>query len=63
MTGQDEVVSHGLVAGTAVELIDGPLKGLQAMVKSSAQDRVLILLEIMGREVHIQTQAKFVKVA
>jgi hypothetical protein len=33
------------------------------MVKSSAQDRVLILLEIMGREVHIQTQAKFVKVA
>ena len=63
ISGQDEVVSHDLAAGTAVELIDGPLKGLQAMVKSSAQDRVLILLEIMGREVHIQTQAKFVKVA
>ena len=63
LCGQDEVTAHGLLAGTAVEVIDGPLKGLSAMVKASAQDRVLILLEIMGREVQVQTQAKFVKVA
>ena len=63
LCAQDEVTAHGLLEGTHVEVIDGPLKGLSAMVKASAQDRVLILLEIMGREVQVQTQAKFVKVA
>lgn len=63
LCGQDEVTAHGLLEGTHVEVIDGPLKGLSAMVKASAQDRVLILLEIMGREVQVQTRAKFVKAA
>jgi transcriptional antiterminator RfaH len=63
ISGQDEVVAHGLVAGTAVQVTDGPLKGLMAMVKASAQDRVLILLEIMGRELQVHTQARLLRVA
>lgn len=62
MSGQDEVLVHGLLAGAAVEVTDGPLKGMQAMVTASAQDRVLILLDIMGREVQVQVQARAVKV-
>ena len=49
---------HGLTAGTPVMMVEGPLKGLQGLVTASAQDRVFVLLEIMGREVTVQAQAR-----
>ena len=63
MSARDEAVVHGLLAGTVVRLVDGPLKGLEGLVTASAQDRVFILLEIMGREVTVQAQARVLRAA
>lgn len=63
LSARDEATVHGLTAGTPVRLVDGPLKGLEGLVTAAAQDRVLVLLEIMGREVTIQAQAKSLRVA
>ena len=58
MSQRDEAVVHGLTAGTPVMMVEGPLKGLQGLVTASAQNRVFVLLEIMGREVTVQAQAQ-----
>jgi len=63
MSARDEAVVHGLLAGTVVRLVDGPLKGLEGLVTASAQDRVFVLLEIMGREVTVQAQARALRAA
>jgi transcriptional antiterminator RfaH len=61
MSQRDEAVVHGLTAGTPVMMVEGPLKGLQGLVTASAQDRVFVLLEIMGREVTVQAQARVLR--
>jgi transcriptional antiterminator RfaH len=40
----------GLAPGKAVQLVAGPLAGLNALVKMAAKDRVVVLLDILGKE-------------
>jgi len=63
LSAREEAVVHGLTAGTPVRLVEGPLKGLEGLVTASAQDRVFVLLEIMGREVTVQAQARALRAA
>lgn len=42
--------------GTAVQIVEGPFAGLQAVVHASAQDRVIVLLEIVGREAKVKLE-------
>ncbi len=49
----------GLQPGTAVKVTAGPLAGLDALVRMTAQDRVVVLLQLLGKdhEVAIPYQA------
>ena len=49
----------GLKPGTAVKVSAGPLKGLDALVRMTAADRVVVLLQLLGKdhEVAIPYQA------
>ncbi|MDQ3621982.1 MAG: hypothetical protein M3463_05770 [Verrucomicrobiota bacterium] len=57
-TGDDEVVQidQGLEPGQAVEIVHGPLRSMKAIVTRvfPARERVQILLEWMGRELHAE---------
>lgn len=39
----------GIVGGTRVEITEGPFAGLEGLVSAVAKDRVMVLLEIMGK--------------
>jgi transcriptional antiterminator RfaH len=45
-------VSHGVSVGDAVEVAEGPMRGLKGIVESmtSGENRVKILLEFLGRQ-------------
>jgi transcriptional antiterminator RfaH len=45
----DAAAVLGLQPGMAVRITDGPLAGLDAMVQMPQQDRVLVLLELLGK--------------
>jgi transcriptional antiterminator RfaH len=40
----------GLKPGSAVKVTAGPLKGLDALVRMTAQDRVIVLLQLIGKD-------------
>ncbi|MEN9475749.1 MAG: hypothetical protein RIS48_2471 [Pseudomonadota bacterium] len=40
----------GLQPGTAVKVVAGPLAGLDALVRMTAQDRVIVLLQLLGKD-------------
>lgn len=40
----------GLKPGTAVKVTAGPLKGLDALVRMTAADRVVVLLQLLGKD-------------
>jgi transcriptional antiterminator RfaH len=40
----------GLKPGSAVKVTDGPLKGLDALVRMTAADRVVVLLQLLGKD-------------
>jgi transcriptional antiterminator RfaH len=40
----------GLKPGSAVKVTAGPLKGLDAMVRMTAADRVIVLLQLIGKD-------------
>lgn len=40
----------GLKHGTAVKVTAGPLKGLDALVRMTASDRVVVLLQLLGKD-------------
>lgn len=40
----------GLKPGTAVKVTGGPLKGLDALVRMTAADRVIVLLQLIGKD-------------
>lgn len=43
-----------LSAGSQVDILEGPFAGLQAVVHASARDRVIVLLDIVGRETRVR---------
>jgi transcription antitermination factor NusG len=45
-------VSHGLKRGESVEIAEGPMRGLTGIVENvtSGDERVVILLEFLGRQ-------------
>jgi len=45
---QDASAVRGLQPGMAVRITEGPLAGLDALVQMPQQDRVLVLLELLG---------------
>ena len=53
--GVVEVADPSLRAGAKIEILDGSLKGLNGSViaQLSAQDRVEVLLEFLGREITV----------
>ena len=40
----------GLKPGSAVKVSAGPLKGLDALVRMTAADRVVVLLQLLGKD-------------
>ncbi len=52
-------VSFGVRVGDAVEVAEGPMRGLKGIVESlrSGEDRVRVLLEFLGRETLVQVPA------
>lgn len=40
----------GLQPGTAVKVVAGPLAGLDALVRMTAKDRVIVLLQMLGKD-------------
>lgn len=51
-------VAKGMVAGERVRFVSGALKGLEGLVTANADQRVMILLEILGREVEVSADFK-----
>jgi len=47
---QDAAALMGLEPGKAVQVVAGPLAGLNGLVKLAAKDRVIVLLDILGKE-------------
>ena len=45
----DAAAVAGLQAGMAVRIADGPLAGLDALVQLPQQDRVVVLLDLLGK--------------
>lgn len=52
-----------LKPGTRVQVEEGPFAGLAGVVKASAQQRVIILLEILGKEARVKLEAGAVRAA
>lgn len=46
---QDAAAVAGLQTGMTVRITDGPLAGLDALVQLPQQDRVVVLLELLGK--------------
>lgn len=44
----------GLAVGLPVEILEGPFAGLRGVVQASARDRVVVLLDILGREARVR---------
>lgn len=45
-----------LPQGSEVQIVEGPFAGLQAVVHASARDRVIVLLDIVGRETRVKLE-------
>ncbi len=50
-------------AGTRVRVEEGPFAGLEGIVKASAQQRVIILLDILGKEASVKVERDAVRAA
>ncbi|MGR3303787.1 MAG: transcription termination/antitermination protein NusG [Candidatus Scalindua sp.] len=46
-------VKHDYHKGDSVIIKDGPFEGLQRLIEATAEDRVVILLDILGKEVPV----------
>ena len=57
--GELREVSFGVRVGDAVEVAEGPMRGLKGIVEGffSGEDRVRVLLEFLGRETLVQVPA------
>jgi transcription elongation factor/antiterminator RfaH len=53
----------GLKPGDPVRIVDGPLAGYEAIfdVRLSGNDRVQVLLEMLGRQIHAQVNANTIE--
>jgi transcriptional antiterminator RfaH len=63
LAGVPVSVSQGLVQGATVRFKTGALKGLEGLIKANANERVLILMSLLGREVEVQVEATQVELA
>jgi len=43
-----------LAVGLPVEILEGPFAGLRGVVQASARDRVVVLLDVLGREARVR---------
>jgi len=59
------IVSEPLPAGCAVRIMDGPLRGMAAILERrlSSKQRVLVLLEILQREARVEMPERWVRQA
>ena len=57
--GELREVTFGVRVGDAVEVAEGPMRGLKGIVESfrSGEDRVRVLLEFLGRGTLVQVPA------
>lgn len=59
---QDVTQVLGIKSGTKVGITDGPLAGLDALVTLADQDRVVVLLNLLGKAHQVELPAKSVMV-
>ena len=63
LAGVPVSVAQGMVPGATVRFKAGGLQGLEGLVKANSQERVLILMQLLGREVEVQVQASLLELA
>ena len=56
-------IAKGLVVGERVQFVSGALRGLEGLITGNADQRVMILLELLGREVQVLADYKDVKLS
>lgn len=53
----------GLTPGCEVQVVNGPLAGLEGLVSEVGEERIMVLLRLLGREVKIGMGATQLKIA
>jgi transcription antitermination factor NusG len=56
-------VAKGLVVGERVQFVSGALKGLEGLITANADQRVMVLLELLGREVQVSADYQDIKLS